>query len=159
MASLSLSDAHDLVSKKILISNMAIENLNYQIKFSTAMRKFQLLSAVIAQKKIVLITRLNDILNKQLNEFCEIRQEECKNIYDEINQLDTPTSEMLSAINDCRKYEEDMLTLMPKIQYIESTIPPQLNVTNYKIKPTATAPTASTCATEVLAFGIDDSPV
>jgi hypothetical protein len=153
MTSLKLSDAYELVSKKILINKMSIENLNNQIEFSTATMKMQAFIIRAARRKITLINSLNDILEKQLNEFDEFRQSQCIDIYKELNELDSPTDEYIEQRAICKKCDEAMLTLTPKIEYIERTIPNTLDVTNYKIKEKSNAPTAYNCATETLAFG------
>ncbi len=131
---IAITDAYDVMSKKILINRMSMECLQHQIAFSENSIKFQKLTKQVAEKKLKLINELNTLFEKQLSTFDELRHKECMLIYDEINELDTPTAEHNKLINELKKHEEAMFSLMPKIQHIESTIPNEQSITNYAIK-------------------------
>lgn len=131
---ITLTDAKDLVSKKILINKMSIDNLKTQIEFAKAAIKLQYLTSEAARKKIPLVEQLNEIFEKQLIEFTEERQLQCNELYEQINAIDQPTEEYLVVLNTLEKKEEEMLNLMPKIQYLESQLPSQQEIDVYKIK-------------------------
>ncbi len=146
--SITFSDAYDLVSKKILINKMSIENLNLQINYATDVMKLQAYTIRAAKSKLKLISDMNPILEKQLKEFCEIRQQECKNIIDEINEIDEcPDPEYFPTLKSCEKYKNQLIELSNRIQHISNTLPNEIDVHNYKIKlPTVNT---TTCAEEV----------
>jgi len=131
---LTVTDAHDLVSKKILINRMSAESLRHQIECSKASIKLHAIIARLATKKLELIEKLTVVLERQLSNFDDLRQEECQDLYKYINELDEPAPEHLALLKTVRDHDQAMLTLLPKIQHIESTIPKELTVTNYKIK-------------------------
>lgn len=145
---LTFTDAYELVSKKILINRMSLENLDIQIKYSTDVMKLQAFTIRSAKAKKKLIEELNPILEKQLKEFCEIRQQECKNIIDNINNIDDcPDVDYYPTLQSCEKHKNQLIELSNKIQHLYKTIPNELDVTNYKIKAPTTL--ATSCAADV----------
>jgi hypothetical protein len=155
---LKFSDAYDLISKKILINKLSIKNLQAQIDYSHTSAQLQLLSVKLAREKIKLVKEMTPILEKQLTEFDETRQDQCVDLYDQINKIDNPTEEWRKLVKKLEKHQEEMCNLLPKIQQIEATIPPSLRVTNFRIKPKEEPSTAFNCATEAMAFGSDQPP-
>jgi hypothetical protein len=149
----SITDAHDIISKKILINRMSITNLETQFKFSQESAKLQVLTMKITEKKLKIIKELNIILENQLNEFDEKRQEDCLQLYKKINTLDTPTPIHINLCKKLNQYEQEMLTLMPKIQYLEQTIPDEKLITNYNIKIKEEDTTSFNCSTDAMGFG------
>jgi hypothetical protein len=146
---LTFTDAYELVSKKILINRMSLENLDIQIKYANDVMKLQAYTIRSAKAKKKLIEELNPILEKQLKEFCEIRQQECKNIIDNINDIDEcPDVDYFPTLKSCEKNKNQLIDLSNKIQHLYKTIPNELDVTNYKIKALVVA--ANTCAQETL---------
>lgn len=128
------TDAYELISKKILINRLSLENLRYQIKYCQFFRKIQDATEQLANKKIQLVEQLNNIFEQQLKEFTSDNQELCLSIYRQINELDTPTDEFkhkCSILETTRGQMEDLIT---RIQHIESTIPNEQIVTNYTVK-------------------------
>ena len=102
---MKLTDAYDLMSKKIIINKMSIENLNNQISFSESSIQLQTMAISIAKKKVELIERLNEIFEQQLKEFCPVRQQDCQNLYDEINELDEMPAAYNKLLQECQHYE------------------------------------------------------
>lgn len=143
----SISDAYDIMSKKILINKMSLECLKHQVDFSENSIKLQTLSKETALKKIKLIEELTTLFEKQLSNFDELRHKECMLIYDEINDLDSQTDEQKRLVSKLQTHENAIFTLMPKIQHIENTIPNERMLTNYTIKTPVSA--ISTCNEEV----------
>jgi hypothetical protein len=131
---LKVSDAYDLISKKILINRISIESLEMQLKFSIASMKYQKLIASNAHAKIKLVKKLNEVLESQLKEFTAERQEQCMHLYKEINDLDKPTPEYISNYNECKDLEDKIIELIRKVEYLESTIPDSQDVNNYFVK-------------------------
>lgn len=131
---LTYTDAYELVSKKILINRLSIENLKHQIKYCQLFRKIQDITESIAQNKIRLVERLNSLFEQQLKEFSADRQEQCLEIYAEINKLDTPSSEFTNTCSQLDSLRGQMEDLISRIQHIESTIPNETVVTNYTLR-------------------------
>jgi hypothetical protein len=130
----SLTDAVEIMNRKITINNISIDCLQMQIKYATNDRAIQLLFAKKAQKKIDLIHNLNTVLSKQLAEFDEIRQEESNEIYKDLNDIDEPDEEIYKLIQENKKIAENVESLMLKINSIEKTIPDNKMMTNFKVK-------------------------
>jgi hypothetical protein len=108
---LTFTDAYELVSKKILINRMSLENLDIQIKYANDVMKLQAYTIRSAKAKKKLIEELNPILEKQLKEFCEIRQQECKNIIDNINDIDEcPDVDYFPTLKSCEKNTFEIIT-------------------------------------------------
>jgi valyl-tRNA synthetase len=147
--SLKVSDAYELVSKKILVNKMSVENLKNQIDFSTKFIKFQVENAKIAHAKIKLVKSLNNILENQLREFTPERQEACMDLYNQINAFDLPTTDHCKMLSDCHDCERRMIELQEKIAYIESTMPNEQLVTNYNVNVEQKEP-PSTCAKDAM---------
>ena len=132
--SLKLTDAYELITRKILINKMSVENLEHHSEFYKANIKMLVINMKIAEKKVELINQLNTLLEQQLSEFSAERQKDCMKLYIQINSLDRPTKQYKKINKDLTRHQDKMLELIPKIQYIESTIPAEKNITNYNIK-------------------------
>jgi len=153
MSSITINDGYDLLSKKILINNISIENLNKQIEFSKNSIKLQQMTIKDAEKKRDLIKELNKVLEQQLSEFTSERQDLCLQYYAEINEIDTPSQQFKQLCQKLDNLENMMISLSQKIQYLERTIPAEQLITNYTIKQKNNTSTAFNCATEALALG------
>lgn len=156
--SLLLSDAHDLISKKILINNMSIQLAKHQMLYSASAIKMQQYAINISKERTKLLKQVNELMEKQLNEFDETRHKECMDIYGYIDDLEKSDDVYKKCIEECNKHEEAIKNLIPSIDAIEKTIPNEQVITNYKISEKPIAPTAYSCATEIAAFGTDQSP-
>ena len=133
MATLSFSDAHDLVSKKMLINKIAIENIAAQVAYCKADQQRHNIIIDVCRQKALLLNELNNILEQQLKSFDEFRQNQCLEIYKEINALDEPTGDYIEYSKACEEADNKLSTGMMQAASIESTIPDTLCVTNYKI--------------------------
>jgi hypothetical protein len=130
---MNIHDAKQIISRKILVNKMSIEQLQNNtdlIENTILLHKYGL---NIISKKKVLVEKINEIMERQLSEFTAFRQEQCNKLYEEINDLDQHTDELKLIMSNCKKYEELMLNLQHKIQYIEDQIPKSEIITNYKI--------------------------
>ena len=78
------------------------------------------------------------ILEKQLNEYCEVRQDECKIIYDDINALDVIDDDFKEKANRISVIHNKMAILMEKIDKIRASIPSEITINNYRIRPNKT---------------------
>jgi hypothetical protein len=159
---LTITDAHAIVSRKILINKMSIGNLEHQVKFSQNSAILQVMTMEDASKKIKLIKQLNDIFEQQLSNFDGSRQNECDEIYSQINCIDTPTDKFKKIVHNLENYEQKMLSMIPKIEYLENTLPVEKMMTNYvakiEIPSVAESKTAFNCATDTMGFGRDTPP-
>jgi DNA-directed RNA polymerase beta subunit len=133
MTTLSFSDAYDLVSKKMLINKIAIDNIAAQIQYCKADQSRHEIIIDICTQKSRLLVELNNILEQQLKSFDEFRQNQCLEIYKEINALDEPSSEYIQLSKVCEAADNKLSTGMMQASAIESTIPDTMCVTNYKV--------------------------
>ena len=78
---------------------------------------------------------LNEIYEKQLNEFTDERQQECIRLHKKINDIDEITKEDQQLIEKAGSLEYIINGNIKKIEQLNSMIPKQKLVTNYKIKP------------------------
>jgi hypothetical protein len=130
----TFTDACELVSKKILINRLSMENLRNQITYCSLFKKIQDFTEETASKKLQLIEQLNIIFEQQLREFNADRQEQCLSIYSQINELDTPNQDFIRTCGLLEELRGNMETLITRIQYLESTIPNETIVTNYTLR-------------------------
>jgi hypothetical protein len=149
---LTFTDAYELMSKKILINRMSIENMKLQIEYGNLSKKLQELNIATCNEKIKLVEQLNGILEQQLNEFTELRQNECLDIYGYINELDSPTTEFIQTCDKLETARAKMEDLMEKIQKIENTIPNEQVITNYTVRDKLPENPIGTCQTEATAY-------
>lgn len=131
---ITFSDGYELVSKKILINRLSIENLKYQKAYCELFKKIQNMTWIIADKKILLIEQLSKIFEGQLREFTQERQNECLAVYEQINELDTPSAEFTSTCSQLENLRSKMEDLIAKISYLERTIPNEQIVTNSTLR-------------------------
>jgi len=150
---ITLNDAQELLKRKLLINKMSAECIKYQLEYSKNSAMLQVLTMKTAEDKLKLIEELNIITEKQLGEFTQERQDECKEIYIQINVLDTQTPRFRELVARLDTAQEKMCALMPKIAHLEAQMPPSQLVTNFHIKPKEEPSTAHNCATEALGFG------
>ena len=135
---LKISDAYQLVANNILINKMSLENLQLQQEYTNIQIELHNMTINIAKKKIEFINQLNLILEKQLNEYCEVRQDECKIIYDDINALDVIDDDFKEKANRISVIHNKMAILMEKIDKIRASIPSEITINNYRIRPNKT---------------------
>lgn len=130
---ITFNDARDIISKKILIGRISIESLKLQKEFAVFSKRLQEISHDIASRKIELATELNNLFEQQLSEFSEERQTQCISITRKINELDIcPEARNLQMkLNDIN---EKIIIFCRRIDELESTIPGQKVITNFKIK-------------------------
>jgi hypothetical protein len=152
---ITLNDAYELLKRKLLINKMSLSSLEAQMIYSKEACILQVLTMKDAEKKIKLVIELNEITENQLNDFTQERQDRCQELYHEINVIDTPTKKFLDTVKRLDEYQQTMLNLMPKIQYLESMMPSQQLVTNFHIKPKKEPTTSFSCATDALALGVE----
>ena len=131
---MTFSDGYELISKKILINRLSIENLKYQKTYCELFKKIQHMSWLIADKKILLIEQLSSVFEQQLREFTQERQNECLLICTQINELDTPSAEFTSTCNQLENMRSKMEDLIAKISYLERTIPNEQTITNSTLR-------------------------
>ena len=136
----NLTDAVEIMNRKITVNNMSIDCLQKQVKYSENVCALQILFANKAQQKIELVNKLNHVLSQQLATFDEIRQDEVNELYKELNDLDGPDSSITALINVNKDLEYNVENLMNKINTIEKTIPDNKMMTNFKVKFTTNTP-------------------
>ena len=133
MSELKISDCIDIIKNKILLNNLSTEMLNLQKNiYENNIKLFQI-NIETANKKQEHIKNLNTLYEKQLNEFSEYIDNECKFIIEDINKLD----ENIDANNinkNIKTLEEKLKNLTSKYYYVYSLIPNEKLITNYKIR-------------------------
>ena len=154
--SVTLSEVYDLISKQILLGKMAIESLKMQKEYCTLLKNAQDFTIGLTDKKISLLNELNKLREEQLKEFDEIRQQECNDIVNDINELDNPTYQSTIIQKQMDEVKTKQNTLIEKFNAIQSTLPDEKILDFYKVKPKLDRNPIGTCATEL---GNDDYPI
>jgi hypothetical protein len=117
---------------------MSLENLKLQLNYFQRCKKMQDYSIKTAVDKIELVKKLNTILEKQLTNFDNDRQNECMLIYKQLYDLDNlcnTSEDYIKTIKEINNLDEKMRTLCVKIDQLEATIPNEKIVTNFKVTP------------------------
>jgi hypothetical protein len=133
MNKLTVNDGYEIVSKKILVGKISKLALEKQIQYSTTAIKLQNYITNIAKQKIELVSKLENVFEKQLSEFVISRQQECMDIYVQINHLDQPTLEQNNLILQLDELDNEMKKLYEQIEAIERTIPIDKIVTQFNL--------------------------
>jgi hypothetical protein len=144
----TVTDAYELMSKKILINKISIASLQEQIAMADLSIKLQALHKDLAQRKIEIAQYLNGVLEQQLTEFTAERQEECLHLYRELNELDDHTLEYKRLVRELDERQQKILNYVRDIDGLERTIPNERLVTNFRVKPKLSANPTASCATE-----------
>lgn len=153
---ITLSEVYNLISKQMLLDKMAIETLKMQKEYCTMLKNAQDYTIGIVDKKINLINDLNKLREEQLKEFDEIRQQECNDIINDINELDYPTAQSVTIQKQLEETKTKQNTLIEKFNAIQLTLPDEKILDFYKVKPKLDHNPIGTCATEL---GNDDYPI
>lgn len=127
----SITDVHHIISNKILSNRIAMENLQNDIKHSLAVMQIKTITTRISREKINLISNYNQLLEQQLVDFTEERQAECNSIAQQINILDTPTTEYKRLITEIETCEVERIRLLTYYNQIEQRIPKEVSGTKY----------------------------
>lgn len=155
----SVDDACEIMNRKIIIGRMAIEALKLQVEFSNNSKKLQDVTMQAANQKIKLIEQQNALFEEQLKGFDEIRQDECMNLYDEINALDTMPDEARNVCKVLEETERKMQDLYIRIDALAKLIPERFAVTKFTVKPKQNANVSNNCATETGTLPDDELPM
>lgn len=132
---LTYNDAYDILSKKILINKIALENMQYQKVFLSNCKILQDYNLTTLNKKMECVVKLNELFEQQLAKFTEERQDECILLYKKLSELEQPTTEVIQVHNVLNETEERMKDLCVKIDALERTIPAEKIITQYSVKP------------------------
>lgn len=130
---LTVNDAYELVSKKILVCKMSKMALEKQTEYSSYVIKLHNYTNELVKKKIDLVNKLENIFEQQLTNFTADRQQECMNLYLQINELDQPSNEQSAIISKMTLLDIEMKKLYEQIEQIERTIPLDKMITQYAI--------------------------
>jgi len=133
MSELKISDGVDIVKNKILLNNISLEMLNLQKNIYDYNIKLFHINKEVAIKKQEHIKTLNSFYEKQLNEFSEYNENECKFIIEDINKLDE-NDEANNISKNIKIIEDKLRDLTTKYYYISSLIPNEKMITNYRLK-------------------------
>lgn len=156
--SFSVDDAREIMNRKIIIGRMSIEALKLQVDFSNNSKKLQDITTDIANKKIKLIEQQNALFEQQLKGFDDLRQDECMNLYDDINTLDNMPEEAKVVCKTLEETERKMQDLYIRIDALAKIIPERFEVTKFTVKPKQNTNISNTCATEVASMPDDILP-
>ncbi len=129
----TVNDAHDIITKKILIGKLSKSALEKQIQYSNAVIKLQTITSNIATQKKERINILENLFEQQLTNFTAERQQECMDIYISINKLDMTTIEQRNIIILLESLDCEMKKLYEQIETLEKTIPIDKLITQYNI--------------------------
>lgn len=155
----SVDDAHEIMTRKIIIGRMSIEALKLQIEYSKNSKKLQDLTMSVANQKIKLIEKQNALFEEQFKSFDDLRQDECMNLYDDINALDSMPDEARVVCKTLEETEKKMQDLLLRIDALAKLIPERFSVTKYTVKPKQNANVSNNCATEVGSMPDDELPM
>lgn len=145
---LTVSEVYNLVSKQILIGKMSITSLKHQAEYCELLKKAQDYTIKMTNKKIELLEELNKLREEQLKEFDEFTQEQCNKIVDDINDLDSPSAEYYEISKQLNNKKDEQNTLIERIEYLQGTLPNEVVLDFYKVKPKLAYNPIGTCATE-----------
>lgn len=126
--------ASPIMQAKILLNTLSIEALQIQRKMiviDTHVRK-EMCAAI--DKKIELIQELTSLFNNQTSEFCDARQDECKTLTQQIDEVDEPTARYNELMDKFNAYSVKYKELTDQIKLVSERIPPEAMVTNYRVK-------------------------
>lgn len=146
--SLSFNDINEVISKKILINKVYAEYARLHAVYCNASISLEKHIIEMSEERRKLLDKLNSVYELQLTNFTEERQEECKLIMDSIDILALPTADYVESQKKCEQCSSQMKDLMIKISYLESTLPTEALVTNYKVK--LQDGTNTSCSAELL---------
>ena len=135
---------HDLQAvckQKILVNKITAEFLRTQIQLSESSKKLQDYSITNAQEKLTLTNELIRLFEEQHKEFSEFRQEECIEIYNQLNSLNTPPVAMTKLLKELGTLDDKLKDLAIRIDYFEQRVPQEQEGTQYTIKPKTTMDT------------------
>ena len=128
---------HDLQAvckQKILVNKITAEFLRTQIQLSENSKKLQDYSITNAKDKLALTNELIRLFEEQHKEFDECRQDECMEIYRQLNDLNTPNFETKKLIAELEKLDDKLKDLAIRIDYFEKRVPQEQEGTQYTIK-------------------------
>ena len=131
---MEFSDVYKIMENKILIGKLSIECLNKQLMLNSYLLRIKLHENAIIKEKVKIVNELNSIFEKQMSNFDEVRNLETIDLYMEMNKLDDAPVEIQVLIKKSEEIAGEINHISQKIQFIESKIPAQKIVTNYKIK-------------------------
>jgi hypothetical protein len=133
--SINVTDAIEIIKKKISINKISIACLDTQIELSHTQAQLNLLTVKIAREKRKLVEELNALFEKQAITFDPERQNKCMDLYKKLNALDNPTDEYRKLCELIDFNMKKMAEMTRQINTIESSIPQTQVVTNYKMNP------------------------
>lgn len=132
---ITIHDAKELISRKILINRITSEYLKKQNARAEISIKLQNLDITNNEEKLQLVDELEKLFEQQLREFDAERQMSCMEIYATLNSLQRPSDEYFKLFKKMQKLDSEIGSLAEKIEYLESTIPKEQLVTQYEVKP------------------------
>lgn len=154
----SVDDAYEIMHRKIIIGRMSIEALKLQVEYSNNSKKLQDITSDIANQKIKLIEQQNALFEQQLKGFDDIRQDECMNLYDDINALDIMPEEARVVCKKLEETEQKMQDLYVRIDALAKMIPERFEVTKFTVKPKQNTNISNSCTTEMPSMPDDELP-
>ncbi len=141
-------DLQHICKQKVLINKITMEFLKTQIQLSEASTKLQAYSIQNAKDKIVLVDQLITLFEKQCSQFDPFRQDECMEIYNQLNELNVQPDEINKLISTLGTLDDKLKDLATRIDYFESLIPTQQDGTQYALKKKLPENPQGTCAYE-----------
>jgi flagellar basal body P-ring protein FlgI len=127
-------DLQDICKQKVLVNKITAEFLRTQIKLSESSKKLQEYSIQNAKEKLELTNQLITLFEEQCKVFDAFRQEECLELYKQLNELNAPPEEIVKLIGDLSTLDEKLKDLAIRIDYFERGVPAEQAGTQYKLK-------------------------
>ena len=127
-------DLQDICKRKILVNLMTAEFLRTQIELSESSKKLQDYSIQNAKEKLGLTNQLIKLFEEQCKVFDELRQDECLEIYEQLNSLNQLPAEMATLIRRLPELDDKLKKLAELIDHHEGNIPENQLGTQYSIK-------------------------
>ena len=124
-------DLSDIIQRKIISNKVSLEFLKTQREFSLASKKMQDYSISNTNEKIPLVEKLINLYEQQLNVFDPFKQEECLELYQQLNDLNVMPPDIIDIAKSLEALDDKMRDLAIKIDQIEATIPATKSGTQY----------------------------
>ena len=133
MTTIKACNGYDIISRKILLNKISLDELKMLKEYSTLNIKAHQLSIKLYDKKEELVKKLNEVYEMQLNEYTKERNDICMDYCELIDELDNDPDRdnLLKKINEIH---EKICDLMNKSSAISKTIPENAIFTNTKLK-------------------------
>jgi hypothetical protein len=128
--SFNFTTAQSLVDIKIQRNNALIELLDTESKILKKGMVINYRWVEHNKEKVDLIKKINDIETQQLQIYCPVRQDAVKDLTEQVNVIDV---DIKNTHEEIKKLQIKCQELLVQIRELNSQIPNQTIVTNYRV--------------------------